>query len=799
MLSDLRFALRSLARAPGFVGVVVLTLALGIAACTALFSVVDGVLLRPLPYPAPGRLVVIRSTQLPAFPEFAASPPDFIDWERQATSFAGMAAFTGQPLILTGQAEPLRLKGLRVTRDYFRVYGVRPVLGRAFRPDEDLPGKNQVVILSYAYWQRAWGASDAIIGRTLQLNDEPCLVVGVAPPGFGQANQLDAWVPMAFSAAETSNQRRDGRYLGVVGRLKPGIPVARANTELKAIAARIAQEHPAEDKGWSVSVTPMLAYSVRHIRAALWILSGAVICVLLIACANVANLLLARGASRQREVSIRAALGAGRVRLMRQLLAESLLLALAGGGAGVLLARWGLDALLALAPSLPRAGDIRLDGGVLAFAVALSATTGLLFGLAPAWLAGRTGPAEALKQGGRGTTEAGARARLRRTLVVIEIAGALVLLAGAGLLARSFGRLTHVDPGFVPGHAVVLRMTLPKKKYDTLEKRTAFVDALLARLQALPGVQAAGLTQSMPLISDWVEGFAIEGRPAVDPQDLPNANYYDVTPGYFPALGVRLVRGRLFTAEDDRRTPRVAIINETLARQQFSHQDPIGQRIRITDAPDRWRKIVGVVGDVTQYGVDQVSPCQIYEPYAQAPQDTLNVVVRTRGPAAAVLGSLRPAVYAVDKDQPVGSILPLETILADSLTRQRFATTLFSIFSQVALIIAAVGIYSVMAWHVAQRTVEFGIRLALGAQPGDVLRLVLGQGFRLVAAGLLAGLAGTLAAARALGALLYHTDACDPATLVAAALVLAAVAVLACWLPARRATRVDPMIALRAE
>ncbi|MEP6821888.1 MAG: FtsX-like permease family protein, partial [Chthoniobacterales bacterium] len=499
---------------------------------------------------------------------------------------------------------------------------------------------------------------------------------------------------------------------------------------------------------------------------------------------------------------IRAALGASRARLMRQLLTESVLLGLCGGLAGMLLARWGLDALLALAPaSLPRTGDIHLDPGVLAFSLLLSVGTGLVFGIAPAWLAARTDMNEALKQGSRGSTEGGARGKLRSALVVLEVTCALVLLGGAGLLGRSFMQLAHVDPGFNPEHATVLRLSLPKKKYAEPEQQNAFANSLLEQVKALPGVVAAGITHSMPIVSDYVLGFNIEGRPPIAPSDLPSTNYYSVTPDYFKAMGIRLVRGRLFTAQDNAQTPRVAIINETLARQFFPNEDPIGRRMNITtEDKDVWREIVGIVGDIKQYGADKATSAQAYEPFAQNPFfSSINVVVRTSASSAALLGALRPAVYAVDKDQPIGTIRPLEEIVSDSISRQRFAMVLLTVFSVVALVIAAVGIYGVMAYSVAQRTGEFGIRMALGAQQRDVLRLVLVQGGKLIGLGLLIGLVATLAASRALGSILYNTSAQDPLTLGAITLLLAVVALAACLLPASRATKVNPIEALRAD
>ena len=799
MLNDLRYALRQLIKAPSFTVVAILTLALGIGACTAIFSVVNTVLLQPLDYPDSGRIVMIRETQLPQFPEFSVSPPNFLDWQKQTKSYEYLAAYSGAGMNLTGEGEPQRLVGIKATANYFEVFGVKPVLGRMFLPEEDAVGKNHVVVLSYAFWQRVFGGTRDVVGRSIQLNGEPYTVVGVAPTG-GLTSKVDLWTPMAFKPDETANDARGAHYINVFGRLKPGVTAAQAKAELNVLATQLAQQYPDSNKGWGILMMPMQDYMVRDVKPVLWTLLGAVGCVLLIACANIANLLLARATARHREISIRAALGAGRGRLIRQLLTESVVLAICGGVAGVLLARWGLDALLALAPtSLPRITEIRLDRGVLFFSLALSILTGLVFGIAPAWLAARADVNEALKQGTRGSTEGGARGRLRSALVVIEVVFALMLLGGAGLLARSFMQLANVDPGFNPDNATLLRLSLPQKKYALPEQQTAFADALLERVKVLPGVQAAGVTHSMPLVSDYVLGFNIEGRPAIAPSDLPNTNYYTVTPDYFKAMGIRLVRGRAFTAQDDAKAPRVAIINETLARQHFPNEDPIGKRINITNGPDTWREIVGVVGDIKQYGVDKATSAQSYEPFAQVPFTSVNLVVRTNGPAAALLGALRPTVYAIDKDQPIGIIRPLEEIMADSIARQRFAMTLLSVFSAVALVIAAVGIYGVMAYNVVQRTGEFGIRMALGAQQSDVMRLVLTQGGKLIGLGLLIGLAATLAASRAMGSMLFNTSASDPLTLGTITILLAAVALVACFFPANRATKVNPIEALRAE
>ena len=495
---------------------------------------------------------------------------------------------------------------------------------------------------------------------------------------------------------------------------------------------------------------------------------------------------------------MRAALGASRFQLVRQLLTESVILALFGGAAGLLAANWGLKALLALAPAdLPRTSDIHLDLTVLVFSLLLSVITGIVFGIAPAWLAAHTDMNESLKQGARGSTDA--RGRLRGALVVIEVAFALVLLGGAGLLARSFMRLTHVNPGFNPTNATVLRLSLPEKKYGKDEQQVAFVDALMERLRALPGVQKVGLTHTLPLIGDWVLGFNIAGRPPIAPSDLPNTNYYSVTPDYFGAMGIPLIRGRLFTAQDNAKSPRVAIINETLAKQFFPNEDPLGKQINVTNGPDTWRQIVGIVGDVKQYGVDKETTSQTYEPFAQKPFRSLNIVLRTTGSPAAVIGALRPAVYSVDKDQPVGAIRPLEEIVGETIAKQRFAMMLLTVFSLVALLIASVGIYGVMSYSVAQRRSEIGIRMALGAQTRDVLQLILSSGGKLVGLGLLLGLGVTFAAARAMGSMLFQTSAYDPFTLGAITLLLAGVALIACLLPAQRATRVNPIEALRTE
>ena len=799
MMTDIRYAIRQLFKSPGFTAVAILTIALGIGACTAIFSVVNGVLLQPLNYPHPEQIVAVREKQTPKFPEFAVSPADFADFHKQAKTFQYLAAYAGAAMNLTGEGEPQRIIATKATADYFNVYGIQPVLGRTFLPEEDAPGKNNVVVLSNPFWKKIFAGAPNAVNRSIQLNGEPYTVIGVAPPGFGSASKVDAWVPMAFKPEELSNEERGAHYVVVSGRLKPGMTAQQADADLKLIAAQLEKQYPGSNSGWSVFAKPMLEYIVSDIKGVLYTLLAAVGCVLLIACANIANLLLARASARYKELSIRAALGAARSRLIRQMLTESVLLAVIGGAAGVLLAEWALKALVSLAPAdLPRTNDIKLDAGVLIFAFGLSLITGLVFGAAPAWLAARANVNDALKQASRGSTEGG-RTRLRGALVIAEVAVSVVLLTSAGLLIRSFSQLQHVDPGFNPSNAAVVRLTLPQKKYAEKSQQIAFSDAVLARVRALPGVESAGVATVVPMIGDMVLSFNIDGRPAPPPGQEPSTNFYTVTPDFFHAMGIRLVRGRLFTEQDNAQAPGVTIINETFARQHFPNEDPIGKRVNINRDKGQWAEIVGIVRDVVQYGLDKTIPSQAYEPFAQRPDRGVNIVVRTSGSSAALMSSLRPAVYAVDKDQPVASIQPLEEILSESVASQRFGMLLLSIFSGVALVIAAVGIYGVMAYTVVQRTGELGIRMALGAQRGDVLRLVLLHGGRLIGAGILLGLVATFATSRAMRAILFQTSVFDPATISGITVLLAMVAFVACLIPAVRATRVSPIESLRTE
>jgi putative ABC transport system permease protein len=798
LTQDLRYAGRQLRRNQGFSAVAIVTLALGIGACTAVFSVINGVMLHPLDQPGWERIVILREARRPDLPDFPVSPPNFIDWEKTLRSFESMAAFTRAAPTLHGGSEPQRLSALKVTARYFDVYGEAPSLGRAFLSEDCAPGRDHVAVVSHGFWQRNFGGAADAVGRTIQLDGEPYVVIGVAPPGFDFTKDIDIWLPLTFTPE--MRMARGYKNLTVLARLRPGVTAAQADAEIRVFAAQLEKKDPGLNHGWSAFAMPVLNYFVRDVRSVLFTLLGAVSCVLLIACANLANLLLARAGVRQREISIRGALGASRARLLRQLLTESTMLALAGGLAGVLVAIWGLHALLSLAPaSMPRLRDAHLDGRLLAGSLALSIITGFVFGLAPAWLAARINLNDGLKQGGQTSTEGEASRKLRSILVVFEVAAALVLFAGAGLLTHSAVELARVGPGFDLKGGTVLSFSLSGKRYHAPEQRLVFTRALLGRLQALPGVSSVGVANTLPLTGGLTAAFLVDGLPPVKPSDAPVTTFYTVSPDYFRAIGIRLLRGRFFSASDDARAPLVAIVNETLARQQFPNEDPIGKRAWLSTGGTC--EIVGVVNDVAHPGVDRLTATETYLPFAQWPDYTksFSAVIRSAGSPAILAGLLRPAVHAIDQDQAIGSVRPLEQIFADVVARQRFATTLLGVFSVVALVIAAVGVYGVMAYEVTQRTTEIGVRVALGAQPRDVLRLVFGHGGRIVGLGLLLGFAGTLAAARAIQSMLYHTSARDPFILSAIALVVAGVGAIACLVPARRAMRVDPIIALHAE
>jgi putative ABC transport system permease protein len=804
VLSDLKNSFRQLAKDPGFTAVAILTLALGIGACTAIFSVVDSILLRPMPYPESERLVVLRESIPPETPVSSVAPGNYRAWEAGTTAFEGIYAQRNASFNLTGRGDPVRISALRATGQYFTTLRTAPLLGRTFGPGDDQPGRDTVVVLTYGFWQKHFAGSPDALGATLRLNGTPHTVIGVMPATFQVGARHELYAPLAFTAEE--NADHGAHYLAAGARLKPGVTIAEASAQLNAVAARLAQEFPDTNKNWIVTVRSLLEQNTAPVRATLYTLLAAVGVLLLIACANVANLLLARSTRRQREMSIRAALGASRWRVARQLLTESLVLALGGGVLGTLVGYWGLDALLAFAPTdLPRVAEITLDGRILAVTLGLTLLTGVVFGLAPAWHASKVDLVDALKQGARGSSDGGSRHLMRHGLVVLEIALALMLLTGAGLLVRSFARLADFDPGFDPRNAVFVSVAVPELKYGPPAAQSAFVDSVLERFRAQPGVIAAGATHVMPMGgSDYVLGLEIEGRD-IPLSDLPETNYFAVTPDYFKAAGIRLLDGRFFNEQDREGGNPVAIISQSLARKHFPGVNPIGRRLSPTMRERTWSEIVGVVSDVQAYGAEREPSPQSYTPFAQTPFRTLTFVVRTDPSKPGLVNSeafasaLRHDVQAVDPEQPVARLEPVANLLRQSVARQRFAMTLFGVFSVLALLLAAIGIYGVMAYAVVQRTSEFGIRLALGAQPSDILRLVLGHGARLVLLGPAGGTLGALAAVQLLQSLLYQTPARDPLVFIGIAALLAAVAAVACLLPARRATRVDPMVALRAE
>ncbi len=800
---DLRYGARMLLMNPGFTAVALVTLALGIGANAAIFSVVNATLLRPLPFDDPDRLIMIRETKLPQFPEFSVSPGNFLDWKKQNTVFERLVAMQDASFNLIGVSDPERLRGMRVTDGFFAMLGARPHMGRDFLPEEDQPGRANVVILSHGLWQRRFGADPNIVNRAITFSGGSYTVVGVMPASFRFGDGgAEFWTPMAFTAEQA--QQHGSHYVSAIGRLKPGVALAQARSEMSMIADRLAKQYPDNNTGWNVRLTPLLEYTVSSVKPALLVLLGAVAFVLLIACVNVANLLLARSAAREKEIAIRVSLGAGRWRIARQLLTESALLALAGGTVGLTLAKWGKDLLLALAPEdLPRLSDVALDGRALAFTAALSLLTGLGFGLFPALQASNIrGPNlnETLKDAGRGSTDDGRRRLIRGSLVVLEVALALVLLVGAGLLIKSFLRLRSVDPGFNPAGALTAQIPLSQRKYPEDSQRVAFYTQLIEKVAALPGVQAAGAAMVTPLSgNDFVLGFRIEGRPPYPAGSEPDTNYYSVTPGYFKAMGIPLLRGRLFTERDTKDAPRVIIINETMAKRFFPGEDPIGKRLHVTMGPVLYREIVGIVGDVKHYSLDQEAKAQTYEPYAQQPFSGMTLVARTSGDPAGLSSAIRGEVLKIDKELPISNVKTLEQYLSTSIAQQRFSVLLLGIFAAVAMALACVGIYGVLSYSVTQRRREIGVRMALGAARRDVLRLVVGHAMLLTLIGVAIGLGAAFALTRVMSTLLFGVSATDPMTFGLIALLLIAVALLAALVPARRATKVDPMVALRCE
>ena len=812
---DLRYGLRMLAKSPGFAAVAVLILALGIGANTAIFSVVNAVLLRPLPFPDSGRIVMVW--ELDPNREVTrgiASAAEFLDWRKQNHVFSHISAWRAWFYNLTGHGEPEQVLGIRASFDFFDVLGVHPALGRAFLPEEETPGRDQVVIISDVLWVQHFGADPRVIGQSILIDDKPVIIIGVLPRGFslaGTSRDFGVWMPMSF---DTAQLRRGDHTVLVTARLKPGVTIPQAQAEMVAIMHGL-QEQYHVDEGLGVHLVRMQDDQNLKIRPALLVLLGAVALVLLIACVNVANLLLARGAARQRELSIRTALGARRTRLIRQLVTESLLLSLLGGVLGLLVAFGGIRLLLFLLSAtssygeLPHHDRIHIDAATLVFTFAISILTGILFGLAPALQTSRTDISETLKESGRGSAGMHNN-RMRSALIVSEVALALVLLIGAGLLIRSFRALLAMNMGFNPENVLTMQAWLPDSHYPESYQVTSFYRQTLERLRTVPGVTSASAINFLPL-SGWsdITDFFIEGRSTPVPGHEYVGQYRVISPGYFQTMAIPLKQGRDFSETDTDGAPGVAIVNETLAQRYWPGEDPVGKHIKINmlnsqgpwrpQIKDAWLTIVAIAGDVRDWELGENKVGQVYISYLQNPSRLMKFAIRTASDPASLASGARQAVLDVDRNQPVTDVRTMAQFLDDAYAQHRTNMFLLGTFSALALVLAAVGIYGVMSYAVAQRVHEIGIRMALGAEPRDVLRLIIGQGLRLTLLGVALGVAGSLAAGHWLASLLFGVQATDPLTYVGVAFLLVGVAFLACYIPARRAMRVDPMIALRYE
>jgi putative ABC transport system permease protein len=807
LLQDLRYGLRVLTKNAGFAAVAILTLALGIGANTAIFTVVNGVLLRPLPFSDPSRIVLVLE-QNAHFPGIiSTSYENYEDWRDQSHSFESMQASCAANLTLTGTGEPERLAARRMTAGIFPLLGVTPVAGRSFLPEEDRAEGSPVVLISYALWQRRFGGSRDWIGKTIELDSQPYTLVGVLPPGFLFLQPADVFVPFEPWAKTLPDDRDWHPGIIPIARLKQGVTIDQARAELKTIAQRLEKQYPLYDTGVSSDVFRLQDRMVQNVRPALIVLLCSVGFILLIACANVANLLLARAASRSKEIAIRTALGAGRARLVRQLLTESVLIGVAGGALGLLLANASLGPLLNLAAkSVPNVGLIHIDYQVLAFAAAASVLTGVFFGLIPALRTSRLDLRETLNESARGSTGGRAGHRLRSILVVSEITLAMVLLVGAGLLLRSFERMQAVSSGFQTDHLLAADIPLSLAAYQKPEQKFEFFDRLLARVRVLPGVRASGAASFLPMSGNGsIIHFNIFGRPPKDAHEFIAAGYRTITPNYLETLGVPLLAGRMITEADSEKAPAVAVINTSMAHQFFANESPLGKKIQLGALPDKdvpWMEVVGIVGDVRPgLGVDPQS--EMYLPYRQAdsvlPVFQLSVVLRTSLDPAAESSALRSALHDIDNNQPLVNVRTMEDNMAASVSEPRFRTWLLGLFALLALVLSTIGIYGVMSYSVNQRTQEIGIRVAMGAQPAQVFGLVTGEGLRLALVGVALGLAASIALTRVLRSFLYQVSALDPMTFVCVSLMLIGVAIFASYLPARRATKVDPLVALHYE
>jgi len=802
---DLRYGIRMLVKNPGFTAIAVITLALGIGANTAIFSVVNAVLLRPLPYAHSDRLVFLAESSQ-QIPDMSMSMADFNDWRATSTAFESTLPYQSNGVTLTGNGQPEELRMRRVTAGLFPTFGVKPILGRPLTPEDDKVGAQPVVMLSDTFWANKFSRDPNVIGKQLTLDGEAFTVIGVLPSSHFHESwrQFDVFTSLWRLEDQLGgpNRREDHPGIYAYARLKPGVTLEQARAQLVTIAARLTRQFPKSNAGITATVEPLLGVIVEDARPSLLVLMVGVGFVLLIGCANVANLLLARATERQREVAIRKALGAGRWRLTRQLLTESILLAFLGGALGLFTAWWATQGLAAAAAgAAPRIGEVSLDGRVLLFTLALSLLTGMFFGIFPVLHASRIGVSDALKETSRGGGTGIARKGMRDVLVVSELAISLVLLVGAGLTLESLFHVLRANSGFNPSGVLTARFSLPNTKYKTDDQRRQFVAQLTEKLAAIPGVQAAGLKS--PLLGGWQSSFMIEGRPMPKPEDVPSAEFSRISPNALPAIGAELLRGRFFTQSDNEKAAMVCIIDDSLARSYWPGQDAVGKHI-LLDEPKPGQQpapttVVGVIRQIKNYGVDHRVLAEIFVPFAQRPGDDGNLVVRSGAEGVALASAMRTAAQSLDPDLPIYDVRTLESFVAENVAPRRLSVLLLSIFAGLALLLAAIGIYGVMSYSVTQRTREIGIRVALGAAQRDVLRLVLGQGARLVIVGVGFGVLAAFALTRWLSSMLFGVSASDPWTFAAVAGSLVGVALLACYIPARRATRVDPIIALRHE
>ena len=815
MLQEIRVAFRSLIKSPAFAAIAIVTLALAIGATTAVLSLVNALLIRPLPYRAPQELVLLlqhfHAQNLERIP---VSPPEYVDYETRVRGLEKIGAFTYASFNLAGGDKPERIPGAVVTPSVFQLLGVEPIKGRWFEPEESQTGRDDVVVISARLWQRRFNSDPQVIGTKLLLDGRSFTVVGIMPEGFDFPLQLfnvgsggqfgeraDIWQPLAFT--DKQMKTRYSRGLAIVGRLKSGTSVAQAQAEIEGINAQMRREHPdaySQDNSFGADILPLQALAVSGMRPTLLILLGSVVLVLLIACANLTTMLLARAASRDREMAIRVALGAGRFRLLRQTLMESVLLALLGGIAGVLLAIWGVDLLKTIgAQTVPRLREVNLDLTVLALTFVVSVGTGIVFGIMPGLASGNPELTEALKEGGRGSTEGRRRNRLRSLLVIGEVALALVLLTSAGLLMKSFARLQNVNPGFNPGNVLTAEISLPKLKYGGNDAIVQFTDELHRRIAALPGVQFTAFTAILPLSgTNSDSSFAIEGHPSGPNDPSPDEEYREVSPDYFRAIETPLLQGRFFTPADNAAAPSVIIINQAFAKKFWPNESAVGKRITFGNPKKdpKWVTIVGIVGNIRHLGLDLDPKPEMYVPWAQDPYSTAILVVRSAQEPRNLVSAIRREVQAIDSAQPIANIRTFDNVISDSVAPRRLSVVLLGVFAGVAVLLAAVGIYGVMSFLVVQRTHEIGVRMALGAQRSDVLKLIIGRASKLVVAGSAIGLVMALFSTRALRALLYSVSVFDAPTFMLVTFSLAFVALAASYFPALRATRADPMIAL---